>query len=97
MKRFWFLLDSLSTRARLIALLLFVIVPFSALLIYSTIDRYQLLHANARVQTLHLAQMAAENQIAIVARTRQLLATLANHPSIQNGDWLRCDIMLRDS
>jgi diguanylate cyclase (GGDEF)-like protein len=94
--RFWLLFDSLNTRARLNALLLLVIVPCAALLIYSTVDRYQLLRTNMRDQTLHLAQMAAVNQTALITHTRALLATLANNPSVQNRDWARCNTMIRE-
>ena len=62
--RLWLVFNSLSTRARLMALLLGVIVPFSVLLIYSTLDRYRLLQENARDQMLHLARTAAAANVA---------------------------------
>ncbi|MBI3372649.1 MAG: GGDEF domain-containing protein [Betaproteobacteria bacterium] len=95
MARFWFLFDALSTRARLNALLLLVIVPYTALLIYSTVDRYQLLQANVRDQTLHVAAMAAENQNQVISQTRQLLETLANNPIVRDRDWARCTPMIQ--
>ncbi|MEY2952790.1 MAG: hypothetical protein RLZZ401_877 [Pseudomonadota bacterium] len=96
MTRLSFLMDSLGTRARLFALLLLVIIPYSILLIYSTVDRYRLLQSNVREQTLHLAQMATNNQNELVTHTRQLLATLANNPTVKAKDWPACEAMIGD-
>lgn len=94
MKRLWFLLDALSTRTKLVALLLLVIVPFSGLLIYSTYDRYQLLKRDAQSETLHLAQTIAESQRELIAHTFQLLEALKNEQTIQAGDWAGCSKIL---
>jgi diguanylate cyclase (GGDEF)-like protein len=94
MKRLWFLLDSLNTRTKLVALLLLVIVPYSGLLIYSTYDRYQLLKREAQAQTLNLAQAVAESQKGLIVHTLQLLEALADDEPIRSGDWARCKAML---
>lgn len=91
MKRFWLLLELLNTRMRLLALLLLVIVPFTGLLGYGIMDRYRLLRSGAEYQVLHLAQAAIGGQNEIVSQTRQLLATLANNPTIRNQNWPECE------
>jgi diguanylate cyclase (GGDEF)-like protein len=83
MKRLWFLLDTLNTRAKLVALLLLVIIPYSSLLIYSTYDRYQLLRRDAQAETLHLAKAVAESQRELIGHTFQLLDALKNDETIQ--------------
>ena len=52
MSRFGHLVESLSTRARVIALLLFMVIPFSALLIYAAFDMYRVLEEHAKQETL---------------------------------------------
>jgi hypothetical protein len=81
----------MSTRARLLALLVFVCVPFSALLIYAATDRYQLLVAQAREQALQAARMAASNDNAVITRTRELLEAIASDEDIQRRDWAQCN------
>jgi diguanylate cyclase (GGDEF)-like protein len=94
MRRLWFLLDALNTRTKLVALLLFVIVPYSGLLIYSTYDRYHLLKREVQSQTLHLAQAVADSQRELITHTFQLLEALKNEDAIQAQDWEVCNAML---
>src|SRR5260370_41899110 len=88
------LVDSLNTQARVLALLLFVCVPLSALLIYAAMDRYRLLEAQEKKEALQMALMAAANQSAVITRTQQLLEALATDKDIQHRDWAQCNRML---
>lgn len=94
MRRLWFLLDALNTRTKLVALLLFVIVPYSGLLIYSTYDRYQLLKREVQSQTLHLAQAVADSQRELITHTFQLLDALKNEDAVKAQDWETCNAIL---
>lgn len=88
------LVDSLNTQARVLALLLFVCVPLSALLIYAAMDRYRLLESQEEKEALQMALMAAANQSAVITRTEQLLEALATDKDIQHRDWAQCNRIL---
>ena len=88
------LVDILSTRARVIALMLLMVIPFSGLLIYAAFDMYRVLEQHAKQETLHTAQLAAANQNGLITRTKQLLESIGNNSSIQQNDRARCNTML---
>jgi hypothetical protein len=80
--RLRYLVDMLSTRARVIVLLFLMVIPFSGLLIYAAFDMYRVLEDHAKQATMHTAELAAANQEGLITRTRQLLESIANNSAI---------------
>src|SRR6266571_5202868 len=67
-------------RTRLLLLILLIVLPTFALLIYSSFEQRRIEKKRVREGAIAISQLAAANQENFINNTRQLLATLTQFP-----------------
>ncbi|MEO5732801.1 MAG: ATP-binding protein [Rubrivivax sp.] len=80
-----------SIQTLLMTLVLAVLAPVAALLVYSGYDNYQRARERAAQSASALAQVAADSVEAFLDQSRQLMGQLAARKAIRAGDPTRCD------
>ena len=82
-----------SLRARLLVLVLLAIVPALGLVLYTNFELRQMIVADAKEETLRLAQLAANDQEDSIRGTRQLLFALAQLSEVRSSDTQTCSAL----
>ncbi len=72
-----------SLRVRLLLLVLLAVVPALALILYTGLEQRRLAARDVQAQALRVAGLAASRQQRLIEDTRQVLATVAQLPAIQ--------------
>lgn len=87
---------SFSLRLRLLGLVLLVLVPCLALLLYATADERTNAIANVHADAMRVIRIASSNQAAQIEAARQLLTAFARVPQVRGGDRGACSRFLAE-
>jgi serine phosphatase RsbU (regulator of sigma subunit) len=83
-----------SLRARLLALLAFVLIPWLGLLLYTQSDERRAAIANVNRDALRLIHVVTSNQAAEIEAARQLLTSFAALPQLRSANSDACSALL---
>jgi serine phosphatase RsbU (regulator of sigma subunit) len=83
-----------SLRVRLMGLVLLVLLPSFALVLYTQSDERRAATANVHRDASRLIRIVTSNQAAQVEATRQLLTALERLPQVRSGDGPACSALL---
>ena len=83
-----------SLRARLLALLAFVLIPWLGLLLYTQSDERRAAVANVNRDALRLIHIVTSNQAAEIEAARQLLTSFAALPQLRSANSDACGAFL---
>ena len=83
-----------SLRARLLALLAFVLIPWLGLLLYTQSDERRAAVANVNRDALRLIHIVSSNQAAEIEAARQLLTSFAALPQLRSANSDACGAFL---
>ncbi|MGE5740062.1 MAG: hypothetical protein ACM34F_14310, partial [Betaproteobacteria bacterium] len=75
-----------SLRARLLALLAFVLIPWLGLLLYTQADERRAAIANVNRDALRLIHVVTSNQASQIEAARQLLTSFAALPQLRSAN-----------
>ncbi|HPH97636.1 MAG TPA: response regulator [Anaerolineaceae bacterium] len=81
-------------RFRLILLMLMILVPFAALVIYNGLQQRQMVTSQIRTNLLQLARMGNTSQINTIEMTRQMLTGLSVVPIVRSQASEACSAVL---
>jgi serine phosphatase RsbU (regulator of sigma subunit) len=81
-------------RARLLGLVVMVLVPWLALLLYTTADERRHAIANVDADAMRLIRIVSSNQAAQIEAARQLLTAFARMPQLRDADRDACSRFL---
>ena len=87
---------SFSLRLRLLGLVVFVLVPWLALVLYATADERRHAIASVNDDAMRLIRIASSNQAAQIEAARQLLTALARMPQLRDADRSACTRFLAE-
>jgi serine phosphatase RsbU (regulator of sigma subunit) len=85
-----------SLRARLLALLAFVLIPWFGLLVYTQADERNTAVANVNRDAMRLIHIATSNQAVQIEAARQLLTALAELPQLRSANTAACNVFLAE-
>src|SRR5258706_13051716 len=85
-----------NLRARLLLLILCVLIPALAILIYNAIETRDRAIAQIQDNVLTASHLAADQQAQVVESARQVLLSLAQLPEVRNQDAVACSARLVD-
>src|SRR4051812_21337700 len=83
-------------RMRLLALVLLVIIPWLALVIYTQADERRVAIATANNNATHLIRLITTNQATQIEAARQLLMAFARLPPLRTANANECNAMLSE-
>lgn len=86
----------LSLRLRLLGLVVLVLVPWLALVLYTQADERTAAIANVNRDELQLIRIVTSNQAGQIDSARQLLAALARFPQMRSRDAAACSAFLAE-
>jgi len=85
-----------SLRVRLALLVLLAVLPALGIILYTGLEQRRQLAANAQDEALILVKHSCADFENVIQTTSQVLALLAQCPSVQLQDWHACAMMLAD-
>ena len=83
-----------SLRARLVAIVLLILVPWLTLVIFTQADERKVAIANVGDDAMALVHIVTSNQAAQVEAARQLLMAFARLPQLRNKDRVACSALM---
>ena len=83
-----------SLRARLVAIVLLILVPWLTLVIFTQADERKVAIANVGDDAMALVHIVTSNQAAQVEAARQLLMAFARLPQLRNKDRAACSALM---
>src|SRR5437764_9845473 len=83
-------------RMRLLALVLLVILPWFAFVIYTQAEERRVAIDNANSNATHLIRLITTNQATQIEAARQLLMAFARLPQLRGGNASECNAILGD-
>ena len=83
-----------SLRVRIMLLVLLAVIPALALTLYTGLQQRRLAIINAQEDGIRLARIASIDQERVIEETHQLLATIAQLPSVRESDPAACNKIL---
>jgi serine phosphatase RsbU (regulator of sigma subunit) len=86
----------LSLRFRLLALVVLVLLPWLALVLYTQAEERKAATANVNRDAMRLVHFIASNQATQMEAARELLAAFARMPQIRSGERAACSRFLAD-
>jgi len=87
----------LSLRLRLLGLVVLVLVPWLALVLYTQADERTAAIADVNRGELQLIRIVTSNQAGQIDSARQLLAALARLPQLRSRDAAACSAFLAET
>ena len=86
----------ISLRARLLALLALMLIPWLGLLVYTQADERAAAIENVNRDATRLIRIATSNQAAQIEAARQLLTAFAQFPQVRSTDAAGCGAFLAE-
>jgi len=85
-----------SLRLRLLAMVLLVLVPWLALVLFTQADERKVAIANVGDDAMALVHIVTSNQAAQIEAARQLMLALARLPQVRRNDPVACSALLAE-
>ena len=85
-----------SLRARLVAIVLLILVPWLTLVIFTQADERKVAIANVGDDAMALVHIVTSNQAAQIEAARQLMLALARLPQLRRNDPTACSALLAE-
>ena len=85
-----------SLRARLLAIVLLVLIPWLVLVIFTQADERKVAIANVGDDAMALVHIVTSNQAAQVEAARQLLMAFARLPQLRSKDRVACSALMAE-